>query len=149
MKILQVSGKDKDFVYLCKKLEDFQYNLLPNIKEKGYSLTNNLEDIKGLLLYVDEKPVGSIGIKRVNDKVCEIVRVFVDEDYRGNGYSKLLFEKIEKLAKSLGYEKAEMSAWCEAKVALKLYEKLGFIKSEEKVSEWYGGNEYVELFKKL
>lgn len=147
MKILQVSGDNKDFALLCKKLEEFQYNLLPILREKDYSLTDNLEDIIGFILYDDNKPIGSIGFRKNSDDVCQIVRVFVDENYRGKGYSKLLFEKIENLVKDLGFKRAEIEAWCDAKVALKLYEKMGYIKSEEKVSEWYGGSKYVELFK--
>ena len=149
MEFLQVNGLNKDFFDLCKKLESFQHNLLPILKDKGYSLTDNLQDITGYILYIDKKPVGSIGIKKISDKVCEIVRVFVCEEYRGKGYATFLFEKVESLAKSLGFRKAEMVAWCKAVPALMLYQKLGFTKSEEKISEWYGNLEYVELFKFL
>ncbi|MBQ3213661.1 MAG: GNAT family N-acetyltransferase [Clostridia bacterium] len=147
MEILKVNGLDKDFVLLCKKLEDFQYNLIPGLKEKGYTLTDDLDNVTGFIMYIDKKPIGSMGIKRVSDEVCNIVRVFVEEEYRGNGYSKQLFEKIENLIKELNYKKAEIVAWCDAKPALRLYEKMGFNSSEEKVSEWYGGYKYVELYK--
>ena len=49
--------------------------------------------------------------------------------------------------KSLGYKKAEITAWVLAKEALGLYKKLGYKMSEEKVSERYGGFKYVEFFK--
>lgn len=147
MKILQVSGENKDFLHLCKSLEDFQYKMIPVLKEKGYSLTNDLKDVTGLILYVNNKPVGSIGLKKISDETCEIVRVFVCAEHRGKGYSKLLFEKIENLAKALGYKRAEIVAWCKAKVAVNLYEKQGYTKSEEKISEWFGGDKYVEFFK--
>jgi len=150
MDIIQVNGSHKDFESLCRALEEFQYNLLPVLKEnEDYILTDNLDSITGLILYINKKPVGSIGLKAISKDTCEIVRVFVHSEHRGNGYAKILFEKIESLAKKLGYKKAEMVAWCEAKPALSLYKKLGYTFSEEKISEWYGGNKYVELYKTL
>ena len=149
MDILKVGGTNHDFYILCEKLEKFQYGLMPVLKDKGYSLTDDLESVTGLVLYENNKPIGSIGLKKIDEETCEIVRVFVDEDYRGNGYAKILFEKIESLAKELGYKKAEMVAWCKAESALKLYKELGYIFSEEMFSEWFAGLKYVELFKKL
>ena len=144
-----MSGDNKDFVSLCKKLEEFQYNMIPILKEKDYELTSDLKEVVGFVLYVDNVAVGSIGLKKVSDDACEIVRVFISEEYRGNGYARYLFENIEKLAREMGYRKAEMVAWTKAKSALRLYEKLGYEKSEEKVSEWFAWSKYVELFKNL
>ena len=149
MKIIKVEGINADFIYLCKKLENFQFELLPILQYKDYSLTDDLKDIEGFVLYVEDKPVGSIGLKRISSDVCEIVRVFVEESYRGRNYAGILFEHIEKLAKSMGYKKAEMVAWARAKSALRLYDKMGYTRGEEKFSEWYGGNAYVELYKDL
>ena len=149
MEILKVKGLDKDFKMLCEELEEFQFNMIPILREKDYSLTNDLSEVTGFVLYDNKKPIGSIGLKKSSDDTCEIVRVFISEDYRGNGYAGMLFEKVESLAKELGIKNAELVAWCDAKSALRLYEKMGFIKSEEKTSEWYGGFKYVELFKKL
>ena len=147
MEIKQVNGTHPDFFKLSKALENFQFNLMPVLKEKGYSLTENLEEITGFILYNNDKPVGSIGLKKINENTCEIVRVFIDENFRGNGYSKMLFEKAEKHAKELGFKKAEMVAWCKAESALTLYKKLNYIFSEEKESEWFTGLKYIELFK--
>lgn len=149
MQILKVNGAHKDFLKLCQKLEEFQYNLMPVLKEKGYNLTEDLEEIIGFVLYDDDKPIGSIGLKRVSDDTCEVVRVFVCKEHRGKGYSKLLFEMVEGLAKELGYKKAEMIAWSKAEAALGLYKKLGYIFSEEQESEWFAGLKYIEMHKVL
>lgn len=149
IRVEKVNGLNNDFYCMCKKLEDFQYNLLPGLKEKGYTLTDNLQDVIALVLYYDNKPIGSVGLKKVSDEVCDIVRVFVDEKYRGNGYAKMLLTEIEKLAKSLGYKRANIVAWCKSKEAVSLYKKFDYICSEEKISEWFGGFKYVELYKTL
>ena len=149
MRIVKVDGNNQDFKLMCESLENFQFNMIPILKEKDYSLTDDLNEIIGFVLYDNEKPIGSIGLKKIADESCEIVRVFVLGEYRGNGYARILFEKIENLARELGFKKAEMVAWVSAKSALRLYEKLGYKKSEEKVSEWFGGEKYIELNKKL
>ena len=149
MEIQQVNGMHPDFIFLSKSLENFQFNMLPILKDKDYSLTDDLNDIIGFVLYVNNEPIGSIGLKHISEESCEIVRVFVSESHRGNGYAKLLFDKIEDLAKSKGYKRAEMVAWEKATSALNLYKKLNYIINDKKASEWYGGNFYVELYKNL
>lgn len=149
MKFVKVDGNNKDFKLMCECLENFQYEMIPILKEKDYSLTDDLDGVTGFVLYDNEKPIGSIGLKKISDESCEIVRVFILDDYRGNGYAGMLFKKIENLARELGFKTAEMVAWVSAKSALRLYEKLEYKKSEEKISEWFGGSKYVELNKKL
>ena len=149
MKIIKVKGTNKDFIFLAERLLSFQQDLLPVLKGTDYNLTDDLDDIVGYILYIDGKPVGSIGVRKVDDETCEIVRVFVDENYRDNGYAVLLFKKIEKLAKNMGFKRAEMFTWAESKSAIKLYTKLGYTISEEKVSEWFKGLRYVEIYKYL
>ncbi len=148
MEIIETNGINKDFKFLCTQLELFQYKLLPNLKNKEYNLTDDLEEISEFILYDNSKPIGCIGLKKIDSKSCEIVRVFVLDQYRGNGYASLLLKRIEDKAKSLGFTQVEMVAWCKATAALKLYEKFGFIKSEEKISEYFG-YKYIELTKNL
>ncbi len=149
MEIVKVKGRNDDFVMLCKKLEEFQFGLIPVLQEKGYNLIDDLDVVEGFLMYDDKKPVASIGLKRVTDETCEVVRVFVSGEYRGNGYAVTMIEKIETLARELGYKRAELVTWGLSKSALRLYEKCGYRKGEEKSSEWFGGFAYVELDKNL
>ncbi len=149
MDIVKVDGNNKDFKLMCESLENFQFDMIPILKEKDYSLTDDLSEVTGFVLYDKNKPIGSVGLKKISDDSCEIVRVFVLSEYRGNGYAGMLFEKIENLARETGFKKAEMVAWVAAKSALKLYERLGYQKTEEKISEWFGGSKYVELYKDL
>ena len=50
MEILQVNGSNKDFYALCEKLQNFQYSLLPVLKENGYTLTDDLQEVTGFIL---------------------------------------------------------------------------------------------------
>ena len=100
MNILKVKGTNKNFETLCKQLEDYQFSLLPSLRDKKYSLTHDLSDILGYVLIDNEKPIASMGIKKVDENTCELVRVFVCEDYRGKGCASRLFRETENLAKS-------------------------------------------------
>ena len=148
MEFKKVDCESDEFIEMCHKLEDFQYDLMPELMAQGYCLTESLDEIEGFFLYDNGKLVGSIGLKEISDESCEIVRVFVNEEFRGQCYSKVLFEKIEDYAKSKGYKKAEMVAWTKAVAAVNLYKKLGYLCSEPKFSEWFG-YEYVEFEKIL
>ena len=149
MYIKKVQGTNKDFAYLCGELENYQYCLLPGLNKTNYSLTNDLDDVIGFVLMDEKKPLASIGIKRVSSETCELVRVFVCEEYRKRGYATKLFAKIENLAKTLGYKKIELVVWCDATSAVSLYKKLGFVLKEEKISEYFGGFKYAEYYKNI
>lgn len=147
--IKHVKGNDEIFATLTNKLQDFQYDLMSELKIQGYNLTDDLAEVDGFVLCENEKPIASIGLKQVSKIRAEIVRVFVDENYRGNGYAKLMFDIIENHARQSGYIEVEMIAWTKSVVALVLYKKLGYEFSHEKTSEWFFGLKYVELYKKL
>lgn len=149
MKIIRVESANKNFKNLCKQLEEYQFELLPILKQKNYSLTQNLNEIFPFIMYEKNTPIGCIGVKKISNESCEIVRVFVDKKYRGKGYSLKLFDAAESFAKSLGYKKAELVVWSVAKPAVALYKKLGYTFGKETVSEWFGGHKYFECFKNL
>lgn len=149
MKITRVEYFNKDFKLLCKNLEDYQFALLPVLKQKDYSLTQNLQDILPFVMYEGDIPIGCIGIKKISNEVCEIVRVFVSEKHRRKGCSLKLFDTVEEYAKNMGFKRAELVVWSDAKPAVALYKKLGYTLQEEKTSEWYGKNKYIEFFKIL
>ena len=50
------------------------------------------------------KAVGVAGVKRFNDKECEVKRMFVQPDNRGFGIGKLLLTKCIEIAKKLNYD---------------------------------------------
>ena len=94
MKIIQTTGTDKNFVLLSKKLEEFQFNILPELKNTNYNLTENMQEISGFVAYQDATPIACIGLKKIDEQTCEIVRVFVSENFRNKGIASAMFLKI-------------------------------------------------------
>ncbi len=148
MKIIKVEENNKDLGKLCLLLEKFQHQILPELAEKGYTLADT-SGIDAFLLYDGKDAIGSIGLKHIDNNTCEIVRVFMKDEYRGNGFAQLLFNHIEEYARNFGYRRAELITWANSISALALYKKLGYIRSEEKKSEMFNGLKYVELHKEL
>ena len=55
------------------------------------------------IAYVDSQPAGCIGLRRIDDENCEMKRLYVKPEYRGNGLGKILVERIIREAKGEGY----------------------------------------------
>ena len=72
-------------------------------------------------------PVGVAGIKRFNDKECEVKRMFVQPGNRGLGIGKLLLTQCIEMAKKLNYDTIKLDTADFMKSAIKLYIDAGFI----------------------
>ena len=72
---------------------------------------------------------GGAGIKALTDdevSVCELQKMYLSHDMRGNGYSKKLLEICLEAAKQMGYKQCYLETLSELKTAQKLYKQYGF-----------------------
>lgn len=87
-------------------------------------------DNKGtfLVLVDDDKVVGSGGIRRLNDEICELKRMWLLKDYRGQGFGKKMAQMLLDFAKKAGYKKVRLDCGDEQKQAqaVNFYKQLGF-----------------------
>jgi len=117
-----------------------EYSKLKGAEQCFKTFASELENIesiypKGQLLLglVDDKAIGCIALKAIDEEKCELKRLYIKEEYRGNGYSKLMFETILARAKDLGFSIAEIRTLPEIMaVGYKMYLKYGFIEQEIK-----------------
>lgn len=79
------------------------------------------------LAFVDENPAGCIALRKLEEGICEMKRLFVREDFRGRKIGIILIEKLIEEAKAIGYQKMRLDTY-PAKMAnaVKLYESHGF-----------------------
>ena len=125
--IKQTVGTDNDFLTILKKLDACLDKTIPGRVELGLHSFYNVGVIKDVFVMMDgDKPIGSAAIWYQDDEYCELIRVFMSDDYRGHGLGKLLIEKVEQLAKEKGYKKIYLRTFVQLASAVKLYEKLGF-----------------------
>lgn len=79
------------------------------------------------LALADEKIAGCIALRKLEEEICEMKRLFVRQEFRSQNIGRLLIEKIISEAKALGYQKMRLDTYPQKMAkAVKLYESYGF-----------------------
>jgi ribosomal protein S18 acetylase RimI-like enzyme len=97
------------------------------------------------LVFVDGKLAGCIALRKLEDGVCEMKRLFVREDFRGRNIGNILIEKVIEKAKSIGYKKMRLDTYPPKMAkAVRLYESHGFREIPPYYYNPYGEALYME-----
>ena len=88
------------------------------------------------------KIVGSIGVKKEDDRAALIRRIFVFPDFRGRQIGRHLLEKAISFCKEVGYQEVIFKSTSKMKDAIKLFEDNGF---HEKVHLKLGNTDLYKL----
>ena len=78
------------------------------------------------LCKIDDSITGCIALRKLDTGVCELKRMYVREGYRGKGIGRQLAEEGIKRAKEIGYKKMRLDTLRSMKIAIRIYEELGF-----------------------
>jgi ribosomal protein S18 acetylase RimI-like enzyme len=70
--------------------------------------------------------IGCVGLKKLDENICEMKRLFVNDEYKGKGIGKKLVEIIIEEAKIRNYKKMRLDTLRTMKNALKIYYKNNF-----------------------
>lgn len=95
-------------------------------------------------LVLDDKVVGTVGLKKINDDTAELKALYLSKELRGQGLGLKLINSVIDKAKEKGYKLILLDSMSKYKEAVKLYEKVCFIKTER-----YNDNQYADVFMKL
>ena len=80
-----------------------------------------------LLALTDGNPAGCIALRKLEDGVCEMKRLFVRDEFRGRKIGIALLEKVIEEAQKIGYRKMRLDTYPpKMGKAVKLYEAYGF-----------------------
>ena len=83
-----------------------------------------------LVGYLDGVAVCCGGIKRLDERACELKRMYVAPDVRGRGVARALLEALEQRARRLGYSVARLDTGPKQPAAQRLYESAGYVAIE-------------------
>ena len=98
------------------------------------------------LAFADENLAGCIALRKLEDGVCEMKRLFVREDFRGQKIGKLLIDKLIEEARRTGYEKMRLDTYPPKMAkAVKIYESYGFRRIPPYYHNPYGETLFMEL----
>lgn len=98
-----------------------------------------------ILAFVDENLAGCVALKKLEDDVCELKRLYVRDKFRGLKIGKILLEEIVKEAKKIGYTYMRLDTLPSMKSAQGLYEKIGFYDINPYTYNPIEGARYMEL----
>jgi GNAT superfamily N-acetyltransferase len=76
--------------------------------------------------WIDAEPVCVGGVKRLDERVCEIKRMYVAPGWRGRGVARALLGELEATARRLEYEIARLDTGPRQQGARGLYESAGY-----------------------
>jgi GNAT superfamily N-acetyltransferase len=79
-----------------------------------------------LVGYLDGAPACCGGVKRLDERACEIKRMFVAPAFRRRGVARALLHRLEQEARSLGYALARLDTGPRQPGARALYEAEGY-----------------------
>ena len=99
-----------------------------NIDDELNNFPKKYEEPEGTFVVAKEndKIVGIVGIKKLENRICEMKRLYVNDNYKGKGIGKKLVEIIIEEAKIKNYEKMRLDTLNTMEAALNLYYKNGF-----------------------
>ncbi len=105
-----------------------------------------IPDGRLFLALVNGKTAGCIALRKLEQKVCEMKRLFVKSEFRGLGLGEILIEKLIDEAHFIGYEKMRLDTLPDQMAkAVKLYKSHGFVE----ISPYYENPYQETLFLEL
>lgn len=100
-----------------------------------------------LLLAHDSGVVaGCVALRKLEDAICEMKRLYVRPAYRGKGIGKLLVDRVIAEARAIGYESMRLdTVESTMKDAIALYRRIGFREIPAYCKNPIQGALYMEL----
>jgi GNAT superfamily N-acetyltransferase len=94
-----------------------------------------------VIVYEDGEPVAGGGLRRLDEDVAEIKRMFVEPAARGRGHGRRVLEEIEAAAAELGYRRLRLDTAQSLTTAIALYRSAGYRDIPD-----YNGNRYASFW---
>ncbi len=136
-----------EFIRLADELDKELLDKNGAIQDQ-YNKYNKLAGIKDIIIAYDNlDPIGCASIKKYEEDVYEIKRVYVKKEYRKVGVGRIMMEKIEEIAKEKKIKVLVLETSKTFIPAISLYKSLLYF-----VTDNYGqykGMEYSVCMKKV
>lgn len=105
-----------------------------------------LPDGRLMFAYSDGALAGCIALRKLEDGICEMKRLFVRDDFRGLGIGNSLIKRLLGDARSAGYKRMRLDTYPpKMGKAVSLYESHGFSPIEPYYDNPHGDVLFMEL----
>lgn len=128
MRFEYTDGSNKDFIELCRGLDEFLNEIAGGEENRAeYIQYNKLDDIHDVVIAYDNgNPVGCAAFKKYDGRNAEVKRVFIKKECRGLGISKELMKMLEERAREKGFKYFILESGEPLTAAMALYRKIGY-----------------------
>lgn len=131
IRICPADPRSPSIYAMISALDEYQASLYP-------PESNHLEPVEKLVTpdyyfiaaWKENELLGIASFRRVSSAYVEIKRLYVPHRHRGMGLAIKLMDVLEKKARQEGYSEARLETGIHQNEALRLYEKLGYEKTE-------------------
>jgi putative acetyltransferase len=93
----------------------------------------------------DTNAIGCVALRKLDEGICEMKRLYVKPSGRGKGLGKKLVDAVIKEALKIGYTKMRLDTIPKMKEAITLYRSIGFYEIETYRENPIEGALYMEL----
>ena len=78
------------------------------------------------LAYYDQQLAGCVALRRLNDRNCELKRLYVRPQFRHNHIGGILVDRLIADARSIGYDSILLDTFPFLDTAIRMYRRRGF-----------------------
>jgi GNAT superfamily N-acetyltransferase len=126
LEIIKTNSQNTDFIKLTKLLDN-ELNERYGELQKQYEKYNKVDQMNDVIIISKNKVSVACGaLKEHGSNTVELKRIFVKKEYRRQGLSKLIINKLEELAINNGYKYALLETGIKQAEAINLYKNSGY-----------------------
>lgn len=147
--VLVDSGED--LVHIKELFIEYAKSLGVDLSFQGFeeelkSLPGKYSEPEGsiVLALVGEKPAGCAALRRITEQICEMKRLYVRDEFRGEGLGRELADRIIERAKELDYKYIRLDTLPTMERAQDMYRDMGFYEIEPYIFNPVEGTKYLE-----
>ena len=132
MKVRPATNRDAPFVrdLVFSALDEF------GLRDCHEGCDQDLDDLEAsyparggffdVLVNENDQVVGSVGVFPRGDATCELRKMYLRPQFRGQGHGKMLLDHAIQKARSLGFTRMELETSSRLTRAIELYRRNGF-----------------------
>jgi GNAT superfamily N-acetyltransferase len=120
--------------------------------ESVFQTFSSIKPPEGIIFLImdEDRAVGMGALRKLEDGVGEVKRMFIQPDFQGKGYGKLMMVRLMDKARELGYRTLRLDTGRMLEAAVHVYKSAGFREiAKYPGTESHGGPGYIYMEKSL